>query len=367
MEKQKFVKVMFGTKSGASGFEYKIDELNISNNWNPTAKNGRDFGGFNFSTPDKILRWLHRGDTLYDVSIPEDAEVIDIVDCATPHGVIRSNKIIISNPRPVTDEMTLEFYKISTIPEESYPKALAAVSVRNYRKTAEKILRDKVNEKNIEFYLSEWNDFTGNHDKKDFNETVSFIDECLNEINDKRLITLFINREPYEKIITSDNIINITGQSGSGKTTYTKDYLTNDNYIVIDTDEIKGNRETTNKHSLEIRNYLLQKYGDNIPNLGTDFDTIYRDILNYYKDTKKTLVIDCAQFHCIKDINLLKGKIIILRTCIDECYKRCIERYKKVNPNYTEEELENYKNRKISIYKWYKGSNDFIKRIDSEL
>ncbi len=29
-------------------------------------------GGFNFSTEDKILRWLVRGDTLYDVIIPED-------------------------------------------------------------------------------------------------------------------------------------------------------------------------------------------------------------------------------------------------------------------------------------------------------
>ena len=27
--------------------------------------------------PEKIIRWLHRGDTLYDVIIPEDAEVID--------------------------------------------------------------------------------------------------------------------------------------------------------------------------------------------------------------------------------------------------------------------------------------------------
>ena len=31
----KFVKVMDDTKSNAGGFEYKLDEVNISNNWNP--------------------------------------------------------------------------------------------------------------------------------------------------------------------------------------------------------------------------------------------------------------------------------------------------------------------------------------------
>ena len=66
----KYVRVMDGLKSNASGFEYKIDEVNIAANWNPEALNPEDFGGFNFGTEDKILRWLHRGDTIYDVIIP---------------------------------------------------------------------------------------------------------------------------------------------------------------------------------------------------------------------------------------------------------------------------------------------------------
>ena len=45
----KFVKVMFGTTSGAKrDFKYKIGEVNISDNWNPNAEKGRDFGGFNY-------------------------------------------------------------------------------------------------------------------------------------------------------------------------------------------------------------------------------------------------------------------------------------------------------------------------------
>ncbi len=59
----KYLKVMFGTISGAD-----------SNQWNPNSLQAKEMGGFNFSTEDKILRWLVRGDAIY-VEIPEDAEV----------------------------------------------------------------------------------------------------------------------------------------------------------------------------------------------------------------------------------------------------------------------------------------------------
>ncbi len=151
----KYVKVMFDTTSGAkSDFEYKVNEVNISSNWNPTAEKGRDFGGFNYATEDCILRWLHRGDTIYDVEVPKDAEVVKL-DGATI--VYRTNKIIIRNPRKVDDELALYFYKISKIPEKSYYKALGAVSLMNYIKTAYTILKEKVNKNNIDDVLEELN------------------------------------------------------------------------------------------------------------------------------------------------------------------------------------------------------------------
>ena len=171
---------MFGNKG--ADYKYKIGEVNIANVWNTKAKSGKDFGGFNFSTEDKIIRWIHRGDTLYDVILPKDAEVIDIVESATPHGVFRTNKIIITNPRKVTDDIAFEFYKKSTIPKEAYPKALAAVSIMNYYKTATAILKERVNNKNIDFYLSEWNDFINRDDRKNINETVKYIEMQLNNI-----------------------------------------------------------------------------------------------------------------------------------------------------------------------------------------
>jgi len=74
--------------------------------------------------------------------------------------------------------------------------------------------------------------------------------------------------------------------------------------------------------------------------------------------------VDCALFHCIKDISLLKGKLIMIRTCADTCYNRTIERFIKNNGNYSEEELEEYSKRKKAIYKWYKLSNEFLKKVN---
>lgn len=176
----KYLKVMFSTKSRYNDFEYKLNEINESQTWNPLAKSPEEMGGLNFSNEENIIRWIHNGDTIYDVIIPEDAEVISVKESATPYGVFRSNKIIISNPRKVTDEMALEFYEKSTIPESAYPNALGGVSIMNYYNTAVKILNDKVNKENIAYYLNEWNDFISKHERKDCNETVKYIDKMLN-------------------------------------------------------------------------------------------------------------------------------------------------------------------------------------------
>ena len=190
------------------------------------------------------------------------------------------------------------------------------------------------------------------------------VKEVLEEIQSDVLINLFIDKEPYIKILTDYEVINLTGQSGSGKSTYAKNNFNTDNYLVVDTDDIfNENRfEYATGINKELGIYFRNKYKE-LPSLFDDFDLIYNEIINYCKNNTKTLVIDCAQFHCIKDVNLLKGKIIIIRTCIDNCYIRTIERYKNLNKNYTEEELNKYKERKKGIYSWYKGTNEFIKKI----
>ena len=49
----KYVRVMDGLKSNAGGFEYKIDEVNVTDNWNPNSLEAEEMGGFNFGTEDK--------------------------------------------------------------------------------------------------------------------------------------------------------------------------------------------------------------------------------------------------------------------------------------------------------------------------
>jgi len=178
----KYLKVMFSTKSRYSDYEYKIDEVNIANEWNPFGKTPKEIGGFNFSNDKNIIRWLHNGDTIYDVEIPEDAEVISVINCATPKGVFRSNKIIIKNPRKVDDDMALKFYENTVIPEGAFPKALAGVAVMDYYNTANRIFSDKVSKENISYYLSEWDDFISKRERKDCNETVKEIDAKLREM-----------------------------------------------------------------------------------------------------------------------------------------------------------------------------------------
>ena len=113
-----------------------------------------------------------------------------------------------------------------------------------------------------------------------------------------------------------------------------------------------------------LKEYLFKKYNCKELDIVNDFDIIYQDILDYFKNKNKTIVIDSAQFSCIKDISILKGEIIIIRTCVDECFNRCIERFKKNKIFYEEAELEKYKERKKGMYEWYKKYNELIEKLE---
>ena len=360
----KFVRVMDGLKSNAGGYEYKIDELNVCSNWNPSTLEPEKMGGFNFGTEDKILRWLHRGNTIYDVIIPENTEVIL---CDEEKGIYRANKIIVTNPRIITDEMVINLYNKTTLSNKIIAQCLVTLLWKNREHISKYIIKDRVNKNNIDEILNEFIKYAGEDNLT--SETGKEIYEILQEIKSPIEISLYVSKEPYEKQLTNDNIINLTGQSGSGKTTYAKKHFNTEEYEIIDTDEILSEKRYQNSSGLNrnIGQYLREKY-QILPNLSENFDLIYREIINYCKKINKTIVIDCAQFHCVKDINILKGKLLILRTDIDTCYQRTLSRWtenhKKNNLTYTTEEFNNYKERKKAIFKWYKFTNEFIKKID---
>ncbi len=356
----KYVRVMDGLKSNAGGFEYKLDEINIAEKWNPNSFDPEEMGGFNFGTEDKILRWLHRGDTIYDVIVPDDADVYNVDE---EKGIFRANKIIVTNPRKITDKMVIDLYQKSTLSDKIIAQCLLTLIWKNRIEISKYIIKDRVRINNVDEILEEFVNYAG--DQNLAYESTQEIFNILKEIQSPIDISLYVDKEPYIKVLTNDKIINLTGQSGSGKSTYAIKHFNDDKYLIIDTDEILSEDRFENSKGInkELGVYFRNKYPQ-LPNCGDDFDLIYKEILDYCKDKDKTIVIDCAQFHCIKDINLLKGTLIVIRTCIDTCYNRTIERYIKNNPNYTSDELEKYKERKKSIFKWYKYSNDFLEKIN---
>lgn len=154
----KYVRVMDGIQSNAGGFEYKLDEVNVCENWDTSTLDPEKMGGFNFGTEDKILRWLHRGDTIYDVLIPNDAEVIL---CDEEKGIYRSNKIIVTNPRTITDELVLELYNKTTLSDRILAQCLLTLLWKKRKEISKHIIKDRVNLSNVNEILKEFVKYAG--------------------------------------------------------------------------------------------------------------------------------------------------------------------------------------------------------------
>ena len=66
----------------------------------------------------------------------------------------------------------------------------------------------------------------------------------------------------------------------------------------------------------------------------------------------------------MKNLKDLKGTVIVIRTSIETCYQRCLERYKNNTINYSKEDLDKYALKKQNMFNWYHSLNDFITKID---
>ena len=103
-------------------------------------------------------------------------------------------------------------------------------------------------------------------------------------------INMFKDKSDYEKVLTNDNVINIIGSKGSGKTTSSLKYINDDNYIVINCDRLlelpRSNAEEDKELPL-IRDMLKDKYGE--IKEGKEFVSCYNDIVDYIKRKIKKL------------------------------------------------------------------------------
>ena len=164
----KYVRVMDKDISNMSGKKFKIGEVNVSDEWDSNATTLDTIKGINFSTDESIIRWIRRGDTLYEVELPEDAEVIKCPGTFTPDGIYRTNKIIVKNPIPLTEDVVMDLYKKSNIPEKTYHDVLAILAIRKFEKVCEELIKDKVNEDTIDEFLDDYIAF-GENDINDNN------------------------------------------------------------------------------------------------------------------------------------------------------------------------------------------------------
>ena len=158
----------------------KMNEVTICDTWDPNNSDWDKRGGFNYSNEQSILRWISRGDTLCEVELPNDAEVLNVNNQKTPNGIFVTNKIILKNPIPVSDELTMELYKKSAMPLKTYFETIAALALRGCTTTAKEIIKDKVNSSNIDEALYEYNNFIKPW-HKDHMDKASY-DEVLEEL-----------------------------------------------------------------------------------------------------------------------------------------------------------------------------------------
>lgn len=170
-------------------------------------------------------------------------------------------------------------------------------------------------------------------------------------------IYLFKDREDYIKELSSDDIVNIIGTKGSGKTTSSLKYINDDNYIVINCDrllELPGGNEKEDKDLPIIRDMLKNKYGE--IKEGKEFINCYNDIIDYIKKKNKKALIEGNIIQDIEPITQLKGKVIVKRTGVIKSFIRAV---KRDYPNEYFMKLEIQKHGKLG--KFYRFKN-IVKR-----
>lgn len=189
---------------------------------------------------------------------------------------------------------------------------------------------------------------------------------------------MFKDKKDYEKVLTNDNVINIIGTSGSGKTTTSLKYINDYNdYIIINCDkllELPGSNENEDKELPIIRNMLKKKYKK--IKVGKDFINCYNDIIDYIKKKNKKILIEGNLILGIDPITQLKGKVIVKRTGIIKSYVRAVKR-DYPNEYFMKMEIEKYgklgkitrlfkiANRRKNIFKQRKDLEKKIKELEA--
>lgn len=136
----------------------------------------------------------------------------------------------------------------------------------------------------------------------------------------KKTINLFKDKDDLIVEITDDDIINVTGSVGSGKSTFGRKYRNNPNYIIIGLDSLYNDNDpnTLNNDIKELRKILLNKY----KTLKSDEMLYYDDMVDFIQSRNKKGIIEGGHLMHLDNISNFKCTIIVKRTARFKCFYR---------------------------------------------
>ena len=140
-------------------------------------------------------------------------------------------------------------------------------------------------------------------------------------------IYLLKDRPDYIKKLSDDDIINVIGTKGSGKTTSANKYISNADYIVINCDrlyDMPTDSEVEDEFLPKVKELLIKKYGKVYT--GKNFSICYEEIVDFAKKKQKKLIIEGNVIYDIEPITKLKGTVIVKRTGVLKCFLRAVLR-----------------------------------------
>lgn len=189
----------------------------------------------------------------------------------------------------------------------------------------------------------------------------------------KYKISLFKDREDYIKKITDDDIYNITGEKGSGKTYFGK-LKDEEDITVLHLDWIFSNNTEGENESKKVRKILIDKY--KILDLDKYFEEkYYPELVKYLNNKNNTGYIEGGSIADIQDVSNIIGTIVVKRTSVFKCFKRAVKRdyhneyfmnLEKQKHKYFYKITRYFKviKRRKKIFKTYHNIEKFIKRVE---
>ncbi len=171
---KKYYRVIQTLKEYRDGKKFPIDELVVAEKEiDLNADDNSRMGGFCISTYNYCFRWLIRGDTLCEVIVPQDSKLYKTIN---DNDVYVCDKMILTNPKKIDDEFAMELYKVSTLNDVSYFRAMTACAICGYINTALKVCEDKVNKQNVNVAISEFESFCKRREEEKYVKNSSEIE-----------------------------------------------------------------------------------------------------------------------------------------------------------------------------------------------